>query len=62
VTAKQKLNRLKINGHTVEITTSDSVNYQLLETINCRAIDTTHAKDSIQRFFGYKNVVIYKKL
>jgi nucleoid DNA-binding protein len=58
--AEKQLRRLKINGHKVEMVTSDSVNYKLLETVNCRALDTTHVKDSMQRFFGYKNVVIYK--
>ena len=59
--AEKRLRQLKINGNHVELVTKDSMNYFVVATVNCRIIDTLHAKDSLQKLFGYKNVAIYDK-
>lgn len=59
--AEKQYRRLKINGHHVEMITKDSISYKLIETVNCRIVDTTRVIDSMQRFFGYKGVVIYRQ-
>ncbi len=56
--AEARLRRLKIDGSKVEIITSDSVTFKVLATVNCRVVDTVHYKDSLQKFYGYKNVMI----
>ena len=58
--AEKRLRQLKINGNHVELITKDSANFLVLAAVNCRIVDTTHAKDSLIKLFGYKNVSIYK--
>lgn len=57
--AEKRFRKLKIDGTKVDMVTKDSVTYKVLTTINCRVVDTTHYKDSLQKFYGFKNVVIY---
>ncbi len=49
-----------INMAGVEVAQKDSSNFFVLVTINSRMNDTLHVKDSLKRYFGYGNVVIYK--
>ena len=58
--AEKRIRQLKINGNKVEMVTKDSLNYMVVAAVNCRVIDTLHAKDSLIKLFGYKNVVIFK--
>ena len=58
--AEKRFRQLRVIGYKVELITSDSVNYKLLESINCRVVDTTKVIDSLQRMFGFKGVVIWK--
>lgn len=56
--AEKRFRQLKINGSKVELQTKDSINFQVTTTVNCRVVDTIRAKDSLQKLFGYKNVMI----
>ncbi len=56
--AEARLRKLKIDGGKVEIITSDSITFKVLTTVSCRVVDTLHYKDSLQKFYGYKNVSI----
>ena len=58
--AEKRMRQLKISGTKAELVTKDSINYMILVGVSCRTIDTLHFKDSLQRFYGYKNVLIYK--
>lgn len=57
--AEKRYRKLKIDGTKVDLVTKDSATYQVLMTVNCRVVDTLHYKDSLQKFYGFKNVVIY---
>ena len=57
--AESRFRRLKIDGKRIELVTKDSVNFQVLETVNCRIVDTTHYIDSLRKFYGFKGVGIY---
>ena len=55
--AEKRLRNLKINGNRVDMIAMDSASYLITTTVNCRSSDTTHVIDSLQRMFGYKNVM-----
>jgi hypothetical protein len=60
--ADKRYRQLKIGGNpSLEMITKDSINYSILMSVNCRMLDTTHVKDSLRVFYGYKDVVIYNK-
>lgn len=59
--AEARYRKLKIDGKRIELVTKDSVNFMVLETVNCRTVDTVHYKDSLQKFYGFKNVSIYNQ-
>jgi len=56
--ADRRAKNLNMKG--VETVQKDSAKYFVLVTVNCRMADTTHVKDSLKRYFGYNNVIIYK--
>jgi cell division protein FtsN len=56
--ADKRVTMLSLNGNTVEVVQQDSVNYLVVSPINCRIMDTTHVKDSLRVWFGYKGVRI----
>ncbi len=58
--ADRRVKNLQLNGTHVEMRQLDSLNYLVLATVNCRIQDTTHVKDSLERLFGYRNVMITK--
>jgi len=58
--ADKRLHTLTTNGNHVEMVAKDSTNFMILATVNCKAIDTVHVKDSLKALFGYKNVMLYK--
>jgi hypothetical protein len=51
---------LKDNGNKVEILPQDSATYFVITTVSCRIMDTTHVKDSLKKWFGYKDLMILK--
>ena len=53
--AEKRVRNLKINGNRVDMVQVDSANFLITTTVTCRAADTTHVIDSLQRMFGYKN-------
>jgi hypothetical protein len=55
-----RIQTLTKNGNRVEMIPQDSTNFLVITTINCRAVDTTHVKDSLRRLFGFKGVAIVK--
>lgn len=57
--AESRFRKLKIDGGKVELVTKDSVNFQVLATVNCRVVDTAHYIDSLKKFYGFKNVSVY---
>lgn len=57
--AESRYRKLKIDGKRIELVTKDSVNFQVLETVNCRIVDTTHYVDSLRKFYGFKGVSVY---
>jgi len=59
--AESRYRKLKINGNKVEVVTPDSSNYFVVALIDCRFVDTVRVKDSLQKFFGYRNVSVYNK-
>jgi len=50
-----------LNMQNLEVAQKDSSDYLVLVTVNCRMADTTHVEDSLKRYFGYKNLMIYKQ-
>ena len=58
--AESRFRKLKVDGGKVELVTKDSVNFQVLANVNCRVVDTAHYIDSLKKFYGFKNVTIYK--
>lgn len=58
--AERRLLNLQKGGNIVDLLQKDSVNFLILSTVNCRAMDTTHVIDSMRRMFGYKNVAVYQ--
>lgn len=58
--AKWRQHNLELNGNHIELVPKDSTNFLIIATVNCRIVDTAHAIDSLERLFGYKNVMIYK--
>ena len=57
--AEARFRRLKIDGKKIDLITKDSLNYMVIETVNCRSVDTTHYIDSLRKFYGYKKVAVY---
>ena len=57
--ALNRYNKLKLAGTNVELATRDSLTYYVLTIIDCKPVDTTLTKDSLQRFYGYRPVTIY---
>ncbi len=51
---------LKDNGNKVEILPQDSATFFVITTVSCRIMDTTHVKDSLKKWFGYKDLMILK--
>lgn len=60
VRADQRVEKLKLSNIQAEaVGTSDSTGYMVITTVNGYFSDTTHIKDSLTRFYGYKEVRIY---
>ncbi len=49
-----------INMPGVEVAQKDSSNFFVVVTVSSRMVDTLHVKDSLKRYFGYNNIMIYK--
>lgn len=58
--ADKRVSTLTLNGNKVEVVELDSANFFVVTTIACRIMDTTHVKDSLRVWFGYKDVMILK--
>jgi nucleoid DNA-binding protein len=58
--AEKRVKNLKLNGNQVELSALDSLNFLVTTTVSCKAADTTHVIDSLQRLFGYKHVMTIK--
>ena len=58
--ADKRQSNLQLNGNHVEVVQKDSTDFLVILTINCRIVDTTHVKDSLKVWYGYKNVMTYK--
>ncbi len=58
--ADKRVKTMEINGVHAETLQLDSLNYLVLASVSCRAMDTTHCKDSLARLYGFKNVQIFK--
>lgn len=58
--ADKRVSSLTLNGNKVEVVELDSANFFVVTTIACRIMDTTHVKDSLRVWFGYKDVMILK--
>jgi nucleoid DNA-binding protein len=58
--AGHRVRTLTNNGDHVDMVKKDSANYLVITIVNCRSVDTLHAEDSLQRLFGYKEVMILK--
>jgi len=56
--ADKRMKNLNLAG--VEVAEKDSADYLVLVTVNSRIADTLHVKDSLKRYFGYNNVLLYK--
>ena len=59
--AESERRRLKAIGESVDLIVKDSVNYLLLATVNCKAIDTNVVKDTLVHKFNFKDIIIYKQ-
>ncbi len=59
--AESERRRLKAKGESVDLIVKDSVNYLLLATVNCKAIDTNVVKDTLVHKYNYKDIIIYKQ-
>ena len=59
--ADRRLHNLSMNGNHVELVVADSVDYLILTTVNCRAVDTNRVKYSLVSLFGYPDVMLYNK-
>lgn len=60
IRAEKRQSNLLLNGTRTDVVAVDSTSFLVIETISCRAKDTTHVKDSLSRMFGYKAVSIVK--
>ena len=58
--ADTRLRALQLSGNHVDLVSTDSTTFLIIASINCRAIDTVHVKDSLTRMFGYRDVTIFK--
>jgi nucleoid DNA-binding protein len=58
--ADQRVEKLALSNVTAQVAMVDSTSYVVITTVNARAVDTTHVKDSLARFYGYKGVMIVK--
>lgn len=58
--ADKRVSSLTLNGNKVEVMEADSTNFFVVTTVSCRIMDTTHVKDSLRLWFGYKDVMIVK--
>jgi hypothetical protein len=58
--AEKRVSMLTDNGNTVEMLQQDSATFFVITTVSCRIMDTTHVKDSLKQWFGYKDVSILK--
>lgn len=58
--ADKRVAMLTLNGNKVEVVDKDTANFFVVTTVTCRIMDTTHVKDSLRVWFGYKDVMILK--
>lgn len=58
--ADKRVSTLTLNGNKVEVMQLDTANFFVVTTVTCRIMDTTHVKDSLRGWFGYKDVMILK--
>jgi nucleoid DNA-binding protein len=58
--ADRRMKNLTIIGNRVELMEKDTSNFMIYLTVKCQPTDTTHFKDSLQRLFGYRPVVILR--
>lgn len=58
--AEKRVNNLTLNGNKVELYEHDSTSFLVITPIMCRAVDTTHVKDSLKIMFGFRGVTIQK--
>lgn len=58
--AEKRVNSLTVNGNKVELAERDSTSFLVLTTIKCRAVDTSHVKDSLRIMFGFRHVAIVR--
>jgi len=58
--ADRRMKNLTIIGNHVEMIEKDTSDFMIYLTVNCKATDTLHFKDSLQRLFGFRGVMILK--
>jgi nucleoid DNA-binding protein len=58
--ADRRVETLGLSHIPAEVTQRDSTSYFVLTTVNSRTVDTAHVRDSLVRFYGYKEVTIYQ--
>ena len=58
--ADKRAAMLTDNGNKVEILQHDSATFYVITSVSCRIMDTTHVKDSLKQWFGYKDLMILK--
>jgi len=56
--AQKRLTQLLTGKNAAAVQKVDTNLFLMVTTVNCKAIDTTHFKDSLMIFFGYKKVRI----
>jgi len=58
--ADKRVKAMSVSGVHADVMRVDSLNYLVLASVTCRAMDTTHFKDSLGRLYGYKSVQIFR--
>jgi hypothetical protein len=58
--AERRVANLALSNVPAEIVQQDSSSYFVVITVNSKPTDTAHIRDSLVRFFGYKEVTIYQ--